>query len=349
MRATSILTRRGWQFFALLIAVSAGCGDATVDFSDSDETTSPSDLPDCSGPYVSSKSDPRVESHIYFIDAAQSAATAIADEGNARNPQLSPDGTHLAFEEVMGKPIHPLAAPAAVKVSDTTGNQRRTLLAAPARLFGWSPDGSTLLAETQSESGQRSMVTVTLDGVVQELDKVPTGSMGSGRWSPRGDKIALAFEPPPEGTSTLRLVDVATGSTSTLSDLDGVFGAPTWSPNGATIGFAGYVEPPSHKSAILLIDISSRELTEVKGTESSGGLGILGWPSEDRIVTLIDPADGPPEIRSFNRAGASDVLVADYSRDSEDRLEVLRRLSCSNGRFVPEMAQRVQEGQPIGD
>ena len=190
-------------------------------------------------------------------------------------PQLSPDGIHVAFVSrwidaeknqyfsnlwlvptIGGKPRR-------FTVGDYSDTSPR-----------WSPDGQRIaFVSDRSDSSQIWLIPVD-GGEAQQLTKLEEGSLGSLAWSPDGTKIAFTFRPKPsadrkaerearekehrsypprvirrvgyreDGTGYnggerwhLQTVSVETGVVNQLTSEDYDDYSPTWSPDGKTIAF----------------------------------------------------------------------------------------------------------------
>ena len=103
------------------------------------------------------------------------------------------------------------------------------------------------------------------------------------------------------GTTVMRLVDVATGTTRTL-DLDGHFAiAPSWSPDGTRIAFVA-VAPGGHVQRLEVVDVVG------------GGLRTLD--TSPKRAFIFSPTWSP------DGSSVAYVRTTPYSNDSEMRLTV---------------------------
>jgi dipeptidyl aminopeptidase/acylaminoacyl peptidase len=133
---------------------------------------------------------------------------------NGRNPDWSPDGSKLAYDNGNG----------AVVVSDATSGNAQTVLkgADPA----WSPDGSRLAL-----ARQQAILVAAPDGSGERI--VTTGAVEPD-WSPDGTK--LVFTRTDKDNPGLAIIGVdGSGARSLTSTEDR---QPAWSPDGRTIAYA---------------------------------------------------------------------------------------------------------------
>jgi len=144
---------------------------------------------------------------IYVIDADGSNETSLGLFG--RSPTWSPDGTKIAFHDVLGD-IYLVNADGSDKTKLTKGHS-------PA----WSPDGKTIAFEWDWR-----IRTVSTDG---------TGmvTLGEGRdpaWSPDGTKIAF------ESHGEIYLMNADGSDKTNLAKGQ----TPAWSPDGKKLVFEGW-------------------------------------------------------------------------------------------------------------
>ena len=190
-------------------------------------------------------------------------------------PQLSPDGTQVAFvsrwiDAEKNKYFSNLWL-----VSTTGGQPRRFTVGDYGDTSPrWSPDGRRIaFVSDRSDSSQIWLIPVD-GGEAQQLTKLEEGSLGSLAWSPDGTKIAFSFRPKPPADRNaerearekehrsypprvirragyredgvgynggerwhLQTVNVETGNVKQLTSEDYDDYSPAWSPDGKTIAF----------------------------------------------------------------------------------------------------------------
>lgn len=186
----------------------------------------------------------------------------------ASDPQVSPDGTRVAY--VLGRTDRETRKPSsAIWLCDIDGANKRRLTFGGVRNGNprWSPDGQSL-AFTSDRVEPNGVFILPMDGgEARELLRHPT-AVGDLAWSPDGSRLAFTapFDPAnPEGKAraagepapirvTSRIdykqdnrgylhdtrihvytADLATGATVRLSSEAKDHGSPAWSPDGRSL------------------------------------------------------------------------------------------------------------------
>jgi Tol biopolymer transport system component len=177
-------------------------------------------------------------------------------DSNYQQPDWSPDGTRLAFEQWVGDSITVWTADAgggdAHQVASCTSPCRQ--VAYPS----WSPDGTKLLVAAYDEEGGRwvrtaiqivDLATGERQTVIETSDE--TRTFRYPRWSPDGRMVAFQMETYPDGTQTIgtqtasviAVADISGGADQTARELTAESmwaGYPDWSPTGDRIVFSTY-------------------------------------------------------------------------------------------------------------
>lgn len=191
-------------------------------------------------------------------------------------PQVSPDGTSVLFTRKQAGPKNTM--PTNLWVVPVAGGQPRMMTSGDKDGHGrWSPDGQTIAFISGRQKGAAQIRLIDAHGgESRNLTDLPEGSIGGFKWSPDGASIAFTWRiadedwtadakkvreeaggstPPKIITSAwykldgdgyfmqrryvLMIVDVASGTTRTIWDKDGIgFFSWDWSPDSRTIAVA---------------------------------------------------------------------------------------------------------------
>lgn len=166
-------------------------------------------------------------------------------EGNFE-PVVSPDGEWIAFASSRD-------GDAEVYVMRADGTEQRRLTAFHRDDWGaqWSPDGKSLLFLSNREGSDRIFLTRP-DGTGQRKlnAAADTGAVRTDMqeadpaWSPDGARIAhtVRFR---DGSSRIRVTELATGRVREISDGEGRDMMPAWSPDGRYLAFTSEREGES--------------------------------------------------------------------------------------------------------
>ncbi len=212
-------------------------------------------------------------------------------------PDVSPDGTMIAFDEFIGD--GPDRRTVVMNV-DGSGLHRIGNISrgGPAR---WSPDGSRIAYGGPPE---RRLDVVAPDG--SGLRTVATDAREFGfSWSPDGREIAYGSE------NTLRAVDVNTGSSRTLAATAGASNI-AWSPDGSKIAFMRF------SGEIWLVGRDGSGLRKLFNAEF---VGAPSWsPDSTQIafpITQTYPADGSILTVDSRTGSAHQLTSSDFGEGSD--------------------------------
>ena len=145
-------------------------------------------------------------------------------------------------------------------------------MAQPVSDFAWSPDGMDLAYAAQ---GGVQVVDVATGASREIMSGAAHCSLA---WSPDGSRIAVAHD------GMIELIDPEGGNRSTLVELPGFIGQPTWSPDGERIAFQVFSGERSDERSLYVIDRDGSNLTELLG------------PAHDWLA-FFDPAWSPDGSR----------------------------------------------------
>lgn len=235
-------------------------------------------LPDQAGAYPTG---------LYVLDL-ETGARRLVVEGNASNPDWSPDGMWLAFDA------------GDVFVVRLDGSELRRVTDFGSAFFpSWDPDGSRIAFDVTA-NGPR--VPVDSSGIwLISLEGEDRRHLGLGRnpdWSPEGSQ--LAYEGPPgmtESEGQIWITDTEVGFQVQLTETHSLINrAPTWSPDGSWI-----VWHTDTGVRLMRADGSEQRLLAAGGTTPA-------WaPDGERLVFSAPSPDG------------SRIVLWTIRRDGTDR------------------------------
>jgi dipeptidyl aminopeptidase/acylaminoacyl peptidase len=179
------------------------------------------------------------ESEIWLADLVTGSARRFA--APADNPRWSPDGGRIAW-----------IAGGHLLVAAADGGEPRPVK--PDGLqpldYEWSPDGERIAwvgAAGEPATAQLHVADLAT-GAVRQVTEVgfslavsPWDPEGNLSWSPDGNRIAFAGKPTAgfddDFSSSIHVVDVATGAVTRLTRRDGMNLRPEWSPDGRHVAY----------------------------------------------------------------------------------------------------------------
>jgi len=186
----------------------------------------------------------------------------------ARYPELSPDGTMIAFQGYTN-------GETSLWVTDADGSNPRRLLpeGSPGVCLTWAPDNKRI-AFTQPDG---FLYSTGLDSPEISLLMETTAYLRFPSWSPDGSKIAVERLYSDERRSEIVILDLETGEQRVL--VEGMH--PEWSPDGRKLAFDG---PSDSGWSIFTVDADASNLTAL----TCGGTDMYPTWSPDGTQIVFD-------------------------------------------------------------
>jgi TolB protein len=215
---------------------------------------------------------------------------ASVDESGA--PQLSPDGTRVAFAATIGNNTDiyavDIASNAITRITDAQGRDSS---------HSWSPDGGRILFESFRD-GNLEIYAVDADG--SNPTRLTNDSVGDSNplWSPVTNEIL--FSSSRFGNSDLFLLD-PNGTPSTLTTNPGPDNNPAWSPDGSRIA---YLEFSGDLSNLCLIDRDG--LNQSCLTPYPAAYQTPVWSPDGKWIAVIEGTS----LHIFNAAGGQAMQLS---------------------------------------
>ena len=171
---------------------------------------------------------------LFAMDVDGSNVVKVADDpaGPEFDGAWSPDGDWIVYRDS----TRGMNDDDEIFVARADGSERRNLTEDPANDWGpdWSPDGSTIVFNSDRDDGRVRGYLVDPDGSNLRLLDIE-GWVEYPSFSPDGERIT--FMGHDRGDYDIYTADLDTGAVEQLTDSPGNDGWPVWSPDGTTIAF----------------------------------------------------------------------------------------------------------------
>ena len=230
---------------------------------------------------------------------------AAVDESGT--PQLSPDGTRVAFAATIGNNtdiyVVDLASKAIARITDAQGRD-----SSPT----WSPDGGRLVFESFRD-GNLEIYAVNADG--SNLTRLTNDPVGDSNpvWSPGSNDIV--FSSSRFGNSDLSLTSPS-GSFATLTTNPGPDNNPAWSPDGSRIA---YLEFSDDLANICIIGRDGLNQTCI--TPNPGYYQTPVWSPDGNWIAAIEGTSiyvinvADRQVQELSQAGIEPLGIPTWSPD----------------------------------
>jgi Tol biopolymer transport system component len=209
--------------------------------------------------------------------------------GIQNHPQISPDGSRIAFTWDGGNSKHP-----AVYVKEIASGEPRLLTSSPLRHTGpaWSPDGQ-MIAFVRDPGNHGEVYTIPATGGVEQ--KVLDGQGGNVAWTPDGKSLVVADRPNASEPFRLFVFDPLSGAkrqiTFPITGLGDRFHSV--SPNGRWVAFSRWLSGTS-VMGIFIVPLAGGDARRI--VAESGVMPFLCWTPDSQEVVYASRRAGVTQL-----------------------------------------------------
>lgn len=229
----------------------------------------------------------------------------------------SRDGTQLAVNVLSG------IGPASLWVVNQDGTEPRQHVAEAEVGLSWAPDGTRIAFSQPTGDGElaRSRIAI-LDLATDEITPLPIEDSASARqprWSPDGSAIvfvkqigigpdAIESGPPAlwimkaDGSDARQLVSIPQPGESAITVID-----PAWSPDGASIAFAGFDPQSGEASDIYVTNAQGTTLAQL--TTGPGFNLAPTWSPDSQLIVFTSDRDFQTELYVMRADGSAQTRL----------------------------------------
>lgn len=176
----------------------------------------------------------------------------------------------------------------------------------------WSPDGQSVLYSTYGYREKTPGLYFFNLFTGKDTKLLSGGGLNlGGRWSPKGDSVAMSLER--QGNVDIYLLDAAGKIVRRLTEDAGIDVSPAWSPDGDRLAF---VSSRSGSPQIYILELASGKAKRL--TYSGGYNTSPAWsPTGDKIA-YIGRAGGRFQIFTIGVQGGDPLQLTSSAGDNED-------------------------------
>lgn len=269
---------------------------------------------------------------LYLIDhSGQGARPFVTGEVNVSAVEWRPGSSAVSFLAQRGDDEHQR-----LYVIPTDGGEATPVLTlgSAALSYDWSPDGTrvAVIATSALTKEEEALTEVGFDQEVFEEDfrhsrvfiadvmngGAPQvlnldGSAVNVKWSPDGDRLAVAVAPTPLVDDrymfqTLQVVDVESGKLAASVQREGKLGDFEWSPDGSRLAMVSAADLHDPSASSLLVAAATGGSPENLTPGFEGSVSAFAWQDDDALVFLADVGVGTELYRVAASGGPLKAL-----------------------------------------
>lgn len=249
---------------------------------------------------------------LYLIDVATGVARPfVTGEVTVSGVDWRPDGSAVSFVAKRGADEH-----TKLYLIPTTGGEAQAVVSGETAIGGyaWSPDGArvALIATNPKTEAEKELEEQGFDQQIFEEDARPLrvwiaeiggagaprpldleGSAVQVRWSPDGERLAVAVTPRPLVDDRLmyqrvHIVDAGTGEIEATVDREGKLGRFEWSPDGRRLAMISGEDLHDPSASSLLVASADGGVPKNLTAGFEGSVASFAWVDADVLVFLAD-------------------------------------------------------------
>jgi len=233
------------------------------------------------------------ESELWVMNADDTNLTRLTNTaGTELDPQLSPDGTRIAFASDMNGDFN-------IYVIDVDGSNLTQITDSPFTQGSptWSPDGMQI-AYVSNQDGNDNIYIGNVDGTDAEQLTTNSESDYSPAWSPDG--MQIAFWSSRAGSNEIYIQDIdGSESPMRVTDNQNYGYSVDWSPDGTQLAFE---LTTGRDYDIYVIDVNGENQQKI--TEHPANDAEPVWSADGSYIMFVSERDGNKELYTISPSGA---------------------------------------------
>jgi Tol biopolymer transport system component/DNA-binding winged helix-turn-helix (wHTH) protein len=285
------------------------------------------------------------EVDLWKVNIASGEETRItSDVGVEFWPDVSPDGTTIAFQAVKGSNFQVDPSKCLILTKPLIAESQAVQRASSASQAQWSPDGK-MLAFLQSEKGLTNLrvipvvggnaVQITEDGVsTSGFDLTPYNHIKDYSWSPDGSKLAYISKKDDLPNLSMASVD-GSGEMKLSNNTDAklYLTNPSWSPDGKRLAYVSddYLNPQSGKRTFKVWIASLENPANPEMIfQTDSYVKLVGWSADDELIAgLVDK-------KEISISGTIAIDLYQLNQKANQKLTTLKQAYFLNLHLSPD-------------